>query len=78
MYDFSGGCHFVQSLPFIFDNKTQYSTVLNVEKEGREIERLEEKKKKKILFSNSPASVFLTIVTKMKAVLLLQELLLPL
>lgn len=55
MYDFSGGCHFVQSLPFIFDNKTQYSTVLNVEKEGREIERLEEKKK--ILFSNSPASV---------------------
>lgn len=77
MYDFSGGCHFVQSLPFIFDNKTQYSTVLNVEKEGREIERLEEKKKK-ILFSNSPASVFLTIVTKMKAVLLLQELLLPL
>lgn len=47
MYDFSGGCHFVQSLPFIFDNNTQYSTVLNVEKEGREIERLEEKKKKK-------------------------------
>lgn len=76
MYDFSGGCHFVQSLPFIFDNKTQYSTVLNVEKEGREIERLE--KKKRFYFLIPQHLFFLTIVTKMKAVLLLQELLLPL